>query len=80
MQFKWTKDCQRSFDNLKEQLTAIPLLTYSNLGRPMILYTDASDSCIGAVLTQPCMDGDGPILGIPEEMLVYFLKPSKGGR
>lgn len=26
MQFKWTKDCQKSFDNLKEQLTAIPLL------------------------------------------------------
>ena len=26
--FRWTEDCQRAFDYLKEQLTAIPLLTY----------------------------------------------------
>ena len=49
--FKWTEDCQRALDCLKEQLTAIPLLAYPDLGRLMISYTDASDKCVGAVLT-----------------------------
>ena len=71
--FKWTEDCQRAFDCLKEQLTAIPLLAYPDLGRPMILYTDASDKCVGAVLTQPCPERDGPVPNIPEEIPVYFL-------
>ena len=44
--FSWTEDCQRSFNTLKEQLIAIPLLAYLDLGRPMILYTDASNQCL----------------------------------
>ena len=71
--FKWTEECQRSFDCLKEQLTAIPLLTYPDLNRPMVLYTDASEQCIGACLTQPCPEKEGPVPGIPEEVPVYFL-------
>ena len=71
--FKSTENCQRAFDCLKEQLTAIPLLAYPDLGRPMILYTDASDKCVGAVLTQPCPERDGPVPNIPEEIPVYFL-------
>lgn len=39
----------------------------------MILYTDASDQSIGAILTQPCPDRDGPVPGLPEELLMYFL-------
>lgn len=71
--FRWTEDCQRAFDCLREQLTAIPLLTYPDLSRPMVLYTDASDRCIGVVLTQSCPDRDGPVPNIPEEVPVYFL-------
>ena len=71
--FKWSDECQRSFDALKDQLTAIPLLTYPDLSKPMILYTDASDQCIGACLTQPCPEKDGPVPGIPEEIPIYFL-------
>ena len=44
--FSWTEHCQRSFNMLKEQLTAIPLLAYLDLSRPMILYTDVSDQCL----------------------------------
>ena len=29
----------------------MPLLVYSDLSKPIMLYTDASDRCIGAVLT-----------------------------
>ena len=71
--FKWTEDCQKSFDAMKEQLTAVPLLNYPDLSKPMILYTDASDQCIGACLTQPCPNKDGPVPGIPEEIPIYFL-------
>lgn len=64
---------QRAFDCLKKQLTAIPLLTYPDCSKSMVLYTDASEQVIGAVLTQPCPDKDGPMPGIPEEVPVYFL-------
>lgn len=37
--FKWTEDCQRAFDSLEEQLTAIPSLTNPELSKPMLLYT-----------------------------------------
>ena len=42
---------------MKESLTNVPLLVYLDLNKPYVLYTDASDTCIGACLTQEC-DGD----------------------
>ena len=62
--FRWTHNCQRAFDCLREQLTAIPLLTYPNLNTPKILYTDASDKCISMALTQPCPRKDRPVPNI----------------
>ena len=83
--FRWTEDCQRAFEVLKDQLTAVPLLAYPDLSKPMVLYTYASDRCIEAVLTQPCPDKDGPV---PECLkkyqsiysLIDLLKPNKDGR
>ena len=60
VRFSWTEDCQRSFNTLKEQLTAIQLLAYPDLSRPRILNTDSSDQCIGACFTQPCPGREGP--------------------
>ena len=57
----------------KDQLTAIPLLIYPDFSKPMVLYTDASDQCIGACLTQLCPEKEGPVPGIPEEIPIYFL-------
>ena len=71
--FSWTGDCQRAFEALKDQLIAVPLLVYPDLSKLTVLYTDASDRCIGAVLTQPCPDKDGPVPGVPEEVPLYFL-------
>ena len=71
--FKWTDDCQRLFDMLKDQLTTIPLLAYPNMNKPMMLYSDACDQCIRAYLTQPCPENGGPVPGIPEEIPIYFL-------
>lgn len=71
--FKWIEDWQQAFDTLKEQLTAVPLLTYPDLSKPMVLYADASEQCVGAVLTEPCPDKEGPVPGTPEEVPIYFL-------
>lgn len=63
--FKWTEDCQKAFDFLKDSLTVVPLLAYPDPTQPYVLYTDASDSSIGSCLTQKTKDG--------EEMPLYYL-------
>ena len=52
---------------------AISLRTYVDLNKPMILYTGASDQCIGACLTQPCPEMGVSVPGIPEKVPIYFL-------
>lgn len=41
-----------AFDKLKLALTSAPILTFPDFNEPFILDTDASDSAIGAVLSQ----------------------------
>ena len=50
--FEWSKECQAALDILKENLTTVPVLAYLDTRRPYILFTDASDDCIGACLCQ----------------------------
>ena len=66
--FKWTKQCQEALDLMKESLTVIPLLSYPDPNKRFILYTDASDTCIGAVLCQEYTEG-----GETFEKPVYFI-------
>ena len=54
--FQWSEDCQKAFEHLKESLTVVPLLAYPDPNKPYVLYKDASDTCIGACLTQKCED------------------------
>ena len=46
--FTWTKECQDSFEQLKTMMTEAPILAYPDPSREYILYTDASDQCVGA--------------------------------
>ena len=62
--FKWSDTHQRTFEYLKDSLTAVPLLVYPDSNKPYVLYTDSSDTCIGTCLTQKC-DGD--------EKPIYYL-------
>ncbi|MGL5706847.1 MAG: reverse transcriptase domain-containing protein [Aeromonas sp.] len=53
--FSWTSECQHAFDTLKLKLTTAPVLAFPNLNigaGEFILDTDASDTGIGAVLSQ----------------------------
>lgn len=60
--FKWTPYSQEAFNFFKESLTVVPFLAYPDTNKPYILYTDASDNCKGACLTQKTDEGeDKPI-------------------
>ena len=62
--YKWTDVHQRAFDFIKDSLTTVPLLVYPDPNASYTLYTDASDTCIGACLTQ---------LSDNEEKPIYYL-------
>lgn len=71
--FKWSTEHQKAFDYLKDSLSVVPLLSYPDSNKPYTLYTDASDTCIGACLTQEI---DGTECGIPNvvnEKPIYYL-------
>ena len=71
--FKWSDKCQTAFEFLKNSLTLIPHLVYPDVNKPYTLYTDASDTCIGACLTQPADGEEEVIPGIRNEKPIYYL-------
>ena len=50
--FQWTSQCQEAFDCLKTHLISPPVLARPDWSQPFLLDTDASDTCIGGVLSQ----------------------------
>ena len=50
--FLWTPEAQQAFDQLKDCLTSSPILAFPSMKEPFILYTDASQYAMGAVLAQ----------------------------
>jgi len=56
-EFKWTKKCQKSFDEMKQILCTQPVLTIFDPNLPIHIYTDACLLGVGAVLKQPQEDG-----------------------
>ena len=54
---KWTEECERSFLELKDLCSNTPVLAYPDYTKNFKLYTDASESGLGAVLTQVKEDG-----------------------
>ena len=72
--FKWTEQCQCAFDFLKSSLTTIPLLAFPDPHKDYVLYTDASDSAIGACLVQTSDEKECEVIpGIPNEKPIYYL-------
>jgi hypothetical protein len=50
--FKWTQDCQASFEELKKHLTTAPVLISPDLSKKFDIYCDASRQVLGCVLMQ----------------------------
>ena len=50
--FSWTPEADRAFSFLKDAFSSAPVLAYPDPDRPFIVEVDASDSGVGAVLSQ----------------------------
>ncbi|KAL0303197.1 UNVERIFIED_CONTAM: Transposon Tf2-11 polyprotein [Sesamum radiatum] len=50
--WNWTPQCQVSFDNLKRAMVTDPVLALSDMSKPFVVETDASDFALGGVLMQ----------------------------
>lgn len=61
VRFEWSDMCQHSFEQLKNMLTTEPLLQHPDFTQPFLITTDASNSAIGAVLSQGRVGSDLPI-------------------
>lgn len=53
----WNENAIRSFEAMKKELVSAPLLQAPDFNKPFIISCDASDGCIGGVLSQTC-EGD----------------------
>ena len=56
--FEWSDECQSACDGLRQLLCEAPTLAFPDPDKPYTLYTDASDYCVGALLTQDQGDGE----------------------
>ncbi|XP_026439743.1 uncharacterized protein LOC113338565 [Papaver somniferum] len=61
--FNWTSAATSAFEQLKQAMSTTPILVLPDFTKPFVVESDASDSCIGAVLLQ-----DG-------KPIAYFSKP-----
>jgi hypothetical protein len=50
---RWTQDCDKSFDLLKEKFSVAPILTYLNRHIEFHMHIDVSAIALGAILAQP---------------------------
>ncbi len=66
--WKWTEECQCSFDLIKDELTRAPVLNTPNFESSFKVQTDASDVGLGAVLTQE-VDGQERVIAYASRLL-----------
>ena len=50
--FCWDPKCRNALDELKHRLVSSPILAFPDFSQQILLYTDASDSAIGEVLSK----------------------------
>ena len=50
--FQWTKECESSFQRLKQLLTSAPILKISDLDKDYVVCTDACKEGLGGFLSQ----------------------------
>lgn len=67
--FKWSPECQTAFEVLKERLVTTPVLGHPNFNLPFVVYTDASEVGLGAVLVQQTGLGKEEVLAFGSRSL-----------
>ena len=60
-EFKWTPECDKCFNMLKDYLQEAPILRYPDPEARYVLYTDASKYAYAGILTQTVDGTDHPI-------------------
>uniref|UniRef100_A0A2N9JBM4 Uncharacterized protein n=1 Tax=Fagus sylvatica TaxID=28930 RepID=A0A2N9JBM4_FAGSY len=68
VKIKWTEDCQKAFDKIKEYLLNPPILVPPTPGRPLILYLTVQEASMG------CMLGQQDETGRKEQAIYYLSK------
>uniref|UniRef100_A0A2N9IIB9 Uncharacterized protein n=1 Tax=Fagus sylvatica TaxID=28930 RepID=A0A2N9IIB9_FAGSY len=66
VKIKWTEDCQKAFDKIKEYLLNPPILVPPTPGRPLILYLTVQEASMGCMLGQQDKTGK-------KEQAIYYL-------
>ena len=70
VRFNWTTNCQQAFDSLRSHLTSLPILAFLNFSKEFILDTDASDTGLGAILSQLHDDGREQVVAYASRALL----------
>lgn len=69
-EFKWTQECSEAYAILKLRLTSAPILAFfPDFKAVFVLDTDASESGIGAVLSQVDIDGEERVIAYASRVL-----------
>ncbi len=68
-EFKWTKESQEAFEELRKCLVTAPVLVFTDFTKPFTLDTNASNSGIGAVLSQAQDDGREQVVAFASRVL-----------
>ena len=67
--FIWSSACQAAFEAVKQHLISSPILGHPDFTLPFIVYTDASDVGLGAVLAQQTGIGAEQVLAFASRTL-----------
>ncbi|CAM5159081.1 unnamed protein product [Eretmochelys imbricata] len=77
----WTEECQRALCALKEALASGPVLANPDFDKPFMVFTDASDTGLGAVLMQEDEKGERhPIVYLSKKLLPTSKTSRPSGR
>ena len=68
-EFTWAQESDQAFNTLKQKLTSAPVLALPNWSKPFLLDTDASETGIGAVLSQVQDDGSECVMAYASRLL-----------
>lgn len=74
--FKWSPDCQQSFESLKALLTSTPILCAPDFSKDFFICTDASDIGVGGVLCQESENSLMPVAYMSVKLNQYQKKYS----